>query len=177
MRHLIRPPSKPATFTAVVLVAVLYASSPAAAVMLPEEQQGAQIVREIRAGKLSAAGLSSTQYERVGEYVMGRNVGSPALHQRMNTMMETMMGQAATDQLHVYLGKRYLGQVTASSDAGPSMMNGSGSGPSGMMGRGMMGHSYRAHHGLGTAAVAGIVVGAIAVLSAAATILVRRGAR
>jgi hypothetical protein len=146
---------------------------------LPEEQQGARIVSEIQAGKLSAQRLSSNQYEHVGEYVMGREIGSPATHERMNATMETMMGQEATDQIHVYLGKRYLGLPTqgAASGLGMMMMNPRGLTLGGAMSRGMMGYDVPAHHaGLRAAAVAGIVAGSLAVVGTIVALLLRRNA-
>jgi hypothetical protein len=160
---------------AVVAIALAALVAPAA-LALTEEQQGARIVNAIHAGTLSGRHLSTTQYERVGEYVMGREIGSPRVHERMNAMMEKMMGQAATDQVHVYLGRRYLGVSTAATSA--SMMNQDGVAAGGMMGSGMMGYGLPAHHAaISAAAVAGVVVGALAVVGIVVALLLRRDAR
>jgi hypothetical protein len=83
------------------------ASEPSVA---PEQQEGAQVLSAIHAGKLKGTSLSSSQYEHVGEYLMGQALGSTASHERMNSLMDEMMGSAAVDQMHVYLGERYLGK-------------------------------------------------------------------
>lgn len=168
----------PRRVLSVCVVAITLAALVApAALALTEEQQGARIVNAIHAGKLSARHLSTTQYERVGEYVMGRGIGSPRVHERMNAMMETMMGQAATDQMHVYLGRRYLG-VSTQAPPLPSMMNQDGVAAGGMMGQGMMGYGPPAHHAaISAAAVAGIVVGALAVAGIVVAVLMRLNAR
>jgi hypothetical protein len=96
--------------TLVATLALMFAlAAPALASVASEQQEGAQILSTVHAGKLKASGLSSTQYERVGEYLMGQALGSTASHERMNTLMGEMMGSTAVDQMHVYLGKRYLG--------------------------------------------------------------------
>jgi hypothetical protein len=40
---------------------------------------------------------------------MGRAFGSTAPHQRMNTLMDEMVGSSASVAMHIYLGKRYVG--------------------------------------------------------------------
>jgi hypothetical protein len=74
-----------------------------------EQQHGAQILSQIQHDKLNRERLTSPQYENLGEYLMGRALGSTPLHQRMNTLMDEMMGPRAADQMHIYLGERYLG--------------------------------------------------------------------
>ena len=77
-----------------------------------EQQQGAQVLSQVQHGTLSPKRLASMQYQDVGEYLMGQALGSTALHQRMNTLMDEMMGPTAADQMHTYLGQRYLGVST-----------------------------------------------------------------
>jgi hypothetical protein len=80
-----------------------------------EQAQGAQVLGQVQHATLSPKSLASDQYQNLGEYLMGRALGSTQLHQRMNTM-DDMMGPSAADQMHIYLGKRYLGvSVTPSS--------------------------------------------------------------
>lgn len=79
---------------------------------------------------------------------MGRALGSTQLHQRMNTLMDEMMGSSASDQMHIYLGKRFLGvSVTPSSRytqlyglMGVMMGGYRGSALAGMMGAYLNGH-------------------------------------
>jgi hypothetical protein len=84
-------------------------AAPTWASVASEQQEGSQILSAVHEGKLKSSSLSSTQYEHVGEYLMGQALGSTASHERMNTLMGEMMGSTAVDQMHVYLGKRYLG--------------------------------------------------------------------
>jgi hypothetical protein len=93
---------------AFALVFVL--AAPASASVASEQQEGAQILNTVHEGKLKGTGLSSSQYEHVGEYLMGQALGTTTAHERMNTLMDQMMGSAAVDQMHVYLGERYLGK-------------------------------------------------------------------
>jgi hypothetical protein len=74
-----------------------------------EQQQGAHVLAQIQHSTLSRQALTSAQYQNLGEYLMGRALGSTQLHQRMNTLMDEMMGPTAADQMHIYLAKRYLG--------------------------------------------------------------------
>lgn len=83
-----------------------------AASVATEQQQGAQILSQVQNGQLNGKHLSTGQYENLGEYLMGRALGSTALHERMNALMDQMMGATAADQMHIYLGERYLGLST-----------------------------------------------------------------
>jgi hypothetical protein len=74
-----------------------------------EQQQGAEVLTQIRHGTVNPRALANSQYGNLGEYLMGRALGSVQLHQRMNTLMDAMMGPNASDLMHIYLGKRYLG--------------------------------------------------------------------
>jgi hypothetical protein len=129
-----------------------------------EQQQGGQILAQVHRGKLSPKSLTNDQYQNVGEYLMGQALGSTPVHQRRNTLMDEMMGAGASGQMHIYLGKRYLGiDATAGARYGAlyglmsAMMSGyRGSALAGMMsaylngqgkagysaGPGMMGYSY-----------------------------------
>jgi hypothetical protein len=93
-----------ALFLSLTLVAPALADSVAA-----EQAIGAQTLTQVQHGTLSPKSLTNDQYQNLGEYLMGRALGSTALHQRMNTLMDDMMGPAASEVMHVYLGKRFLG--------------------------------------------------------------------
>jgi hypothetical protein len=90
-------------------VLALVLAAPGWASVASEQQQGAQILHAIQAGKLARTGLSNTQYERVGEYLMGRALGSNQAFQAMDSRMDAAMGQAAADRMYTYLGERYVG--------------------------------------------------------------------
>jgi hypothetical protein len=92
------------------LVLALVLAAPSWGSVAAEQQQGSQILSAIHAGTIKGRSLSSPQYERVGEYLMGQALGSTTAHERMNTLMDQMMGSAVADQMHRYLGERYLGK-------------------------------------------------------------------
>lgn len=122
-----------------VLAAALLALTalPAAPAMgaTSEEQQGAQLLRNLQAGKASCASLSTTNFERIGEYVMGRMLGSSAAHDAMNRQMAAMMGSGGETQAHVFMGQRFAGCATGRAPVAFGAMMG-------MMGAGMMGSAY-----------------------------------
>ena len=180
------------------LVLGLTFAAPALADSVAAEQaQGAQVLSQVQHGTLRPKGLASDQYQNLGEYLMGRALGSTQLHQRMNTLMDEMMGSSASDQMHIYLGKRFLGvTVTASSrysqlyglmgvmmggyhgSALAGMMGAylNGQGPAGYtMGPGMMGYGYG--HTPAASSGGGWAAGAvIAVLALGAVLIVGLGA-
>lgn len=177
-----------------LLTAALASLSAAPALAsLNEEHQGGQTLSAVHSGKIKASGLSSAEYEHVGEYLMGQALGSSQLHERMNSLMDNMIGSAASDQMHTYLGERYLGKsVQPSSQYGSLyglmgvMMSGyHGSPLAGMMSRylsgaqtsssyttgpGMMGYAYGSNptasdSGMSTGGIVGIVLGSLAALA------------
>jgi hypothetical protein len=97
---------------AVALALGLSLAAPAWASVASEQQEGTQVLSEIHEGKLKGSNLSSSQYEHVGEYLMGQALGSTAAHERMNLLADQMMGSTAVEQMHIYLGERYLGKST-----------------------------------------------------------------
>jgi len=179
-----------------VLVLGLGFAAPALADSVTAEQaQGAQVLAQAQHGTLSPKGLTSEQYQNLGEYLMGRALGSPQLHHRMNALMDEMMGSSASDQMHIYLGKRFLG-VSATPSSRDSelyglmgvMMSGyhgsplagmmgaylTGKGKAGSsMGPGMMGYRYRPTASSGGGWPAGAVV---AVSALGAVLIVGLGA-
>jgi hypothetical protein len=102
------PRAVPTLVLAFALMFVL--AAPALASVASEQQEGAQIMTAVHEGKLKGNSLSSSQYEHVGEYLMGQALGTTASHERMNSLMGEMMGSTAVDQMHVYLGKRHFGK-------------------------------------------------------------------
>ena len=142
------------SFAAALLLALVLAA-PSLASVASEQAQGSQILSAVHAGTLKGKSLSSSQYEQLGEYLMGQALGSTTAHSRMNTLMNEMMGSAATDQMHRYLGERYLGKsAQIQGRYAPMygligmMMGYRGSSIAGMMSR------YLSGHGTGPAASA-----------------------
>jgi hypothetical protein len=100
--------------TAAVLVVTtlgIFAGTSSAVAGEPaEQQQGAQVLSEVQASKLSGNSLSSSQYQHVGQYLMSRAFASAQAYEAMDSLMDHIMGQAASDRMYTYLGERYLGK-------------------------------------------------------------------
>jgi hypothetical protein len=152
-------------FTLALALGVFALSAPTWASSASEPQQGAQLLSEIHAGKVIGASLTSTQYQRVGQYLMGRALGSTQSYEAMDSLMDRMMGQAGSDQMYLYLGERYLGRnVQPDSRYAPdygwmaSMMGRYGGSDAGRMSSYMMG-AYRSLSGSGAVPYAGMMGG------------------
>jgi len=94
-------------FVAVLVVA--FAPAAATATTADEERQGERILRDFERGGRDCATLAETDFERIGEYAMGRMAGSTAAHESMNRLMSQMMGERGEEQMHVALGQRFSG--------------------------------------------------------------------
>jgi hypothetical protein len=111
----------------------------AAGSLAEEEAHGRGLAESVRSGELRCNELSADDIELIGEYAMGRYLGSEGAHARMNRRMTVMMGEAGERRMHIALGRRYSGCSGGPATAwvGPmaGMMSGhgfNGSGP-GMM--------------------------------------------
>jgi hypothetical protein len=139
----------------VVICLALLALAPSAAFasLADEQTQGRALAAQVRSGAKHCSDLSSEDFDHVGEYVMGRALGSLSAHQAMNDRMKAMMGDAAESRMHQLLGQRYTGCIQNNgSTAGGMMGNGGMMGGSwgdwnSMMGSGdyswMMGNGWR----------------------------------
>jgi uncharacterized membrane protein len=140
----------------VLSIAILASAAPLAsraAASASEEQQGAQLLDSLRSGKQTCSSLSSSQFELIGEYVMGTMLGSAAAHEAMNAHMTQVMGAAGESRAHEYLGRRFAGCTTGAAPGAYGYMMGmwgsyagshSGGGGVGAVGPGMMG-GYRSN--------------------------------
>ncbi|MDQ2759908.1 MAG: hypothetical protein M3Y17_05595 [Actinomycetota bacterium] len=65
------------------------------------QQQGAALLAQVQNGQTSCSKLSSSNFALMGEYEMGRIIGSAATYNAMNAQMQTTAGtggeQRATD--------------------------------------------------------------------------------
>ena len=186
------------------LVAAMVVVAPAFASLSDEVSAGQAVAAQLQSGTASCDGLSDTQFEHLGEYVMDRMVGSRAAHEAMNARMTQAIGAENTDRMHQLMGRRFAGctagGATAGVPMGPWMMGGSGAGGGwGMMsGSGwdwmhngswqhmsesqwrqlagtMMGARYTSgHHGRSTGAVVAVVLGALLLGALLAVLVVRR---
>lgn len=143
-----RPWPRGPLLTLVLSAAMLLTSAaPAVASTRTEEQQGAALAADVQSGAKKCADLSATDFERIGEYVMRRMLGSAQAHDAMNRQMASMMGTSGEERAHVFLGRRFAGcaggAAPASFGAMMGMMGSYGAGPMGTSGGrydpGMMG--------------------------------------
>lgn len=98
--------------------------------------------------------LGTQDFNRIGERVMGRMLGSPQAHESMDRLMAQMMGPGNERRMHVLMGQRFTGCGSSALPGGyAGMMGGMGMmGAMGMMGGGSAGdrgaqgpgHSYGA---------------------------------
>lgn len=92
-----------------VVVAALFAASAASAAT---GARGAQVLEQVQAGDLRCRSLSTAELERIGEYVMGRMLGSPSAHAVTDRQMTAAMGVAGERQAHVFMRQRFSGCAT-----------------------------------------------------------------
>lgn len=112
-----------------VALAMLGAPAPAAAETLAQEEaEGGRIFQDLQSGERSCGDLSESDFERIGEYVMGSMMGGA--HAAMNRSLKARLGERGEEQVHIAMGKRWSG-----CDPNARFPRGAG----GMMGGGMMG--------------------------------------
>lgn len=102
------------------------------------ERQGSRVLGELESGKLQCGEASADDFERVGEYVMGRMLGSGGDHEAMDEMMSRMMGAGSEARVHEAMGRRFAGCGGGQLPTGFGRMMGAVN-AMGMMGGGMMG--------------------------------------
>ena len=107
----------------------LAAAAPASASLSDEVRAGETLAQQLRAGRTSCDRLAPDDLEHLGEYVMGRMVGSLQLHDAMNERMRSVMGAANEERMHVRMGQRYAGCASTGGvgPMGPGMMDARGS--------------------------------------------------
>ena len=96
-----------------------------------EQRQGARLLTDLRSGATSCGDLSPEDFDHIGEYVMGRALGSVSAHGAMNDRMRLMLGDQGEQRMHELMGQRFSGCASRA---------GGGYGP--MMGGGMMGGAH-----------------------------------
>lgn len=78
-----------------------------------EEQTGKQLLDELNAKTVTCQTLTDDNFEKIGEYYMGKMIGDTARHIAMNSMMQSMLGQTGEEQAHIAMGKRISGCDTS----------------------------------------------------------------
>lgn len=111
---------------AVVLTLLLLLAVPATAAASPadEQRQGQDLAARLQAGTTTCDQLSASDFDHIGEYVMGRALGSTSVHQAMNDRMRLMLGDQGEQRMHELMGRRFAGCLAGGSGApmGPGMM-------------------------------------------------------
>jgi hypothetical protein len=110
------------------VVAVLVPAT-APANLTGEVQQGQRLLELLHSGQKRCSDLSADDFELIGEYAMGRYLGSAASHEAMNRHLTWMLGRQAEQRIHMALGYRY-----SSCSGGPRWLGQMGSMMSGRYG-------------------------------------------
>lgn len=74
-----------------------------------EELEGKKIFDNLNNQKVNCSQLNDNDFELLGDYFMGRSIGSPQNHTRMDEMMKIMIGEQGKEQMHIAMGKRLSG--------------------------------------------------------------------
>lgn len=112
--------------------------SSASASLADEQHHGQTLAAQVQSGAVSCGDLSHEDFDHIGEYVMGRALGSTTAHAAMNERMRLMIGDQAEGRMHQLMGARFAGCTTAAA----------GNGYGTTMGPGTMGDTGR-HRGWG----------------------------
>lgn len=99
---------------------------------------GAALLRSVQTGSQRCGDLSRGDFAAIGEYTMGRMMGSARGHEAMDRLMSTMMGERSERRVHEVMGRRFAGCGGQGLPGGFGRMMGAVN-AMGMMGGGMMG--------------------------------------
>ncbi len=99
------------------------------------QQQGAALLAQIQNGQTSCSKLSSSNLVLMGEYDMGRIMGSTAAQNAMNAQMLATTGASGEQLAYRFMGERLGGCATGNGPVAYGTMMG-------MMGTSEMGASY-----------------------------------
>jgi hypothetical protein len=89
-----------------------------------EQRQGDELVAQLQAAARSCSDLSAADFDCIGEYVMGRALGSVSAHQVMNGRMRLMLGQGGEQRMHELTGRRFTGCANGSAAGSAGMGRG-----------------------------------------------------
>jgi hypothetical protein len=150
------------------------------------EQQGAALLAQIQNGQTSCSKLSSSNLGLMGEYYMGRIMGSTAAQDAMNAQMQAIAGTRGEQLAYQFMGQRLGGCATGNGPVAYGTMMGMmgtseqgasyGSAyPAGGYGYMMGGYGFNQAAGNGgtsVGAIVAIVLGSLALLALVALIVV-----
>jgi len=157
------------------------------------QQQGAALLAQVQSGKTSCSKLSAANLALMGEYDMGRIMGSATAQNAMNAQMLTIAGAGGEQSAYRFMGERLGGCATGNGPVafgtmmgmmGTSEMGASygsaypgGAYSSSMMGRGFGSNQTAGNGGMGAGGIVAIVFGSIALLALIAFLATRRTPR
>jgi hypothetical protein len=112
----------------IAVIVMLVAAATSWASLADEQRPGHDLAAQLQSGAKSCRELSGDVFDHLGEYVMGRALGSTTVHRAMNDRMRPMLGARGEQRMHELMGQRFAGCLNGSTAAGA----GTGMGP-GMM--------------------------------------------
>jgi hypothetical protein len=89
------------------------------------QQQGAALLAQIQNGQTSCSKLSASNLELMGEYDMGRIMGSTAAYNAMNAQMQTITGASGEQLAYRFMGELLGGCATGNGPVGCRFPSGS----------------------------------------------------
>jgi hypothetical protein len=78
-----------------------------------DEAAGKAVYDKLQTKQTTCQNLTDDDFDVLGDYYMGQQLGNTAVHASMNSMMTQMMGEAGEKQMHIALGKRLSGCDTS----------------------------------------------------------------
>lgn len=165
---------RPIAVAAVSIALVSLSAAPAWSAV-SAQQQGAALLAQIQNGQTSCSKLSSSNFALMGEYDMGRIMGSTAAYNAMNAQMQAITGARGEQLAYQFMGERLGGCATGNGPVAFGTMMG-------MMGTSEMGASYGSAYpasgygssmmgGRGSNQTSGVSVGVIVAIVLGALVL------
>lgn len=108
MKLTIKPSAHAVASIAAVAAFALVIAAPAAAAE-SAESRGQALLQAVDSGQRNCADLSAADFEAIGEFTMGRMLGSPQAHESMDQLATQMMGAGGLERMHQVMGQRFAG--------------------------------------------------------------------
>jgi len=99
-----------------------------------DEAAGKQLFQQLQNKQTNCQKLTSSDFEKIGEYVMNQRFNDTNTHVQMNENIKKMMGENGEENMHTQLGLAATGCNTNGKGGVFSMIGWGGYGWSGMMG-------------------------------------------
>jgi len=110
------------SFAAAAAMLVIFAGAGQA--VASSDASAARLVAQVARGETRCEDLNPADFVAIGDYVMGRMLGSPDAHASMDQLMSRMMGAADADRVHQAMGERVAGCGNPTMPAGFGSMMG-----------------------------------------------------